>query len=100
MLDMFKKIDEELQKTETNNIEPCENREENLLTLIETLGGEEQALLEEKTQLANMEEQLQLKLREEIEAKKHRIENLKNEIPELKQRCEALAKALDIQVQK
>jgi len=100
MLDMFKKIEEEQQKTELNNIEPCENREENLLTLIETLGGEEQALLEEKAQLANMEEQLQLKLREEIEAKKHRIENLKNEIPELKQRCEALAKALDIQVQK
>ncbi len=101
MLDMFKKLDEEeQQKTEMNNAEPCENREENLLTLIEALGGEEQALLEEKAQLLNMEEQLQLKLREEIEAKKHRIENLKNEIPELKQRCEALAKALDIQVQK
>ena len=100
MLDMFKKIEEEQQKAEMNNIEPCENREENLLSLIETLGGEEQALLDEKAQLANMEEQLQLKLREEIEAKKHRIENLKNEIPELKQRCEALAKALDIQVQK
>ena len=100
MLDMFKKIEEEQQKTEMSNTEPCENREENLLTLIETLGGEEQALLEEKAQLASMEEQLQLKLREEIEAKKHRIENLKNEIPELKQRCEALAKALDIQVQK
>jgi predicted RNase H-like nuclease (RuvC/YqgF family) len=100
MLDMFKKIEEEQQKTEMNNTEPCENREENLLTLIETLGGEEQALLEEKAQLANMEEQLQLKIKEEIEAKKHRIENLKNEIPELKQRCEALAKALDIQVQK
>ena len=100
MLDMFKKIEEEQQKTELNNIEPCENREENLLTLIETLGGEEQALLEEKAQLANMEEQLQLKIREEIEAKKRRIEDLKNEIPELKQKCEALAKALDIQVQK
>ena len=101
MLDTFKKFDEEEeQKTEINNTEPCENREENLLTLMETLGGEEQALLEEKAQLANMEEQLQVKLREEIEAKKHRIENLKNEIPELKQRCEALAKALDIQVQK
>ena len=101
MLDIFKKFDEEEeQKTEINNTEPCENREENLLTLMETLGGEEQALLEEKAQLANMEEQLQVKLREEIEAKKHKIENLKNEIPELKQRCEALAKALDIQVQK
>ena len=101
MLDIFKKFDgEEEQKTEINNTEPCENREENLLTLMETLGGEEQALLEEKAQLANMEEQLQFNLREEIEAKKHRIENLKNEIPELKQRCEALAKALDIQVQK
>ena len=89
------KSDEEL-----NNAAPCENREENLLSVLETLGGEEQSLLQEKSQLLDIEEKLRLKIREEIEAKKHRIENLKNEIPELKQRCEALAKALDIPVQK
>jgi predicted RNase H-like nuclease (RuvC/YqgF family) len=99
MLDMFKKTEEEQQSTEAN-IEPCENKEENLLTLIETLEGEEQTLLEEKAQLTIIEEQLQLKLREKIEAKQHKIDDLKNEIPELKQRCEALARALDMPVQK
>jgi predicted RNase H-like nuclease (RuvC/YqgF family) len=89
------KSDEEL-----NNAAPCENREENLLSVLEALGGEEQSLLQEKSQLAAMEEVLRQKIRDEIEAKKHRIEDLKNEIPELKQRCEALAKALDIPVQK
>jgi predicted RNase H-like nuclease (RuvC/YqgF family) len=99
MFDVFKKPEEEQQNGEMIT-EPCENKEENLLSVLEALGVEERALLEEKTQLLNMEEQLQLKLREEIEAKKHRIENLNNEIPGLKQKCEALAKALDIQVQK
>lgn len=100
MFEVFKKPDEEQQNGELTNAEPCENREENLLSVLEALGVEERALLEEKTQLVSMEEQLQLKLREEVEAKRHRIENLNSEIPELKQRCEALAKALDIQVQK
>ena len=93
MFDVLKS-DEEL-----NNAESYENREENLLSVLETLGGEEQSLLQEKSQLVDIEEKLRLKIREEIEAKKHRIENLKHEIPELKQRCEVLAKALDIPVQ-
>jgi hypothetical protein len=47
-----------------------------------------------------MEETLKQKIKDEIEIKKHKIENLKYAIPELKQRCEALAKIITIPVQK
>jgi HEAT repeat protein len=80
--------------------EPCQNEEENILSILEALEGQEQVLLTEKSQLVSMEETLTQRIREEIEIRRHRIENLKHEIPELKQRCEVLAKALDIPVQK
>ncbi|MBN1358074.1 hypothetical protein JW988_04820 [Candidatus Bathyarchaeota archaeon] len=80
--------------------EPFENKESDMLSLLESLGGEERTLVAEKSQLVTMEENLRQKIIDEIEVKRHRIENLKYEIPELRQRCEALAKALDIPIQK
>jgi predicted RNase H-like nuclease (RuvC/YqgF family) len=68
--------------------------------MLEELGGEEQVLLAERAQLVNTEETLRQKVREEINIRRSKIENLKHEIPELKQRCETLAKALDMPVQK
>ena|GEM_PF-1469790 len=122
MFEMFKKPDEEQNNEEMNLVGPCENTEENneeenqseemntqklcentendYLSTLEALAGEEKSLLAEKSQLMNMEETLRQKIINEIEAKKYRIENLKNEIPELKQRCEFLAKLLDIPVQR
>ena len=128
MFDIFKKLDEdqnngELNTTETSenveekiileeNIqketpseelpiqEPSQNQEENILSTLQSLEEEERTLLLERSQLANMEETLAQRAREEAEFKRHRIENLKHEIPELKQRCEALAKALDMPIQK
>lgn len=124
MFDVFKKPDEEqdyveVEATETNEIsevtveapkekqseevktqEPFESAEADLLDRLITLGGQERTLIAEKSQLLDMEETLKQKIIDEIEVKRHRIENLKYEIPELKQRCEALAKALDIPVQK
>ena len=123
MFDMLKKLDEEQNNGEPSteehceNLEedikevnpseeiitanePCQNEEENILSMLETLGGEEKSLIAEKLQLINMEETLKQKIRDEIEIKRHMIENLRHEIPELKQRCEVLAKALEIPVQK
>jgi predicted RNase H-like nuclease (RuvC/YqgF family) len=123
MFDMFKKLDEEQNNGEPSteeqceNLEetikeenaseeiitanePCQNEEENILSMLETLEGEEKSLIAEKLQLINMEETLKQKIRDEIEVKRHKIENLRHEIPELKQRCEVLAKALEIPVQK
>jgi hypothetical protein len=68
--------------------------------MLEALGGEERTLIAEKSQLLTMEETLRQRIKDEIEVKRHRIENLKYEIPELRQRCEALAKALDIPIQR
>ena len=84
------------QKTQ----EPFETAEGDMLSMLEALGGEERTLVAEKSQLVTMEENLRQKIIDEIEVKRHRIENLKYEIPELRQRCEALAKALDIPIQK
>jgi predicted RNase H-like nuclease (RuvC/YqgF family) len=93
-------ITEENPSEEMNTQEPCQSEEEPILSMLETLEGEEKSLIAEKLQLINMEETLKQKIREEIEIKRQQIENLKHEIPELKQRCEALAKALEIPVQK
>jgi predicted RNase H-like nuclease (RuvC/YqgF family) len=122
VFDIFKKLEEEQNNEEQNTAELEQNPEENcreeeqsaepttqesfekteadFLSTLEALGGEERTLITEKSQLLNMEETLKQRIIEEIEIKRHRIENLKYEIPELKQRCEALAKALDIPVQK
>jgi hypothetical protein len=125
---IFKKLDEEQNNGELNTAEPCEiieetiaveesiteknpneelttqepyqNKEENILFVLKALGEEERLLLSERSQLVNMEETLTQRAREEVEFKRHRIENLKHEIPELKQRCEFLAKALDMPIQK
>lgn len=121
MFDIYKKLDEE-QNREQNTVEPFENVESkheeekqsqetspqesfektelDMLSTLDALGGEERVLLAEKSQLLNMEETLKQKIRDEIEVKRHKIENLKYEIPELRQRCEALARVLKIPVQK
>jgi predicted RNase H-like nuclease (RuvC/YqgF family) len=93
-------VKEEPQSAEVKTPEPFESKEADLLATLEALGGEEKTLVAEKSQLLDMEETLRQKIIDEIEVKRHRIENLKYEIPELKQRCEALAKVLDIPVQK
>jgi predicted RNase H-like nuclease (RuvC/YqgF family) len=100
-----RKILEETPKEKNTSEKPntlviFESTEENILSMLEALGGEEKQLLAEKTQLLNMEETLRQKIQDEIEIKRNRIENLKYEIPELRQRCETLAKVLNIPVQK
>ena len=80
--------------------ESFESTKADVLATLESLGAEERILIVEKSQLQNMEETLKQKIIDEIEVKRHRIEYLKYEIPELKQRCETLAKALDIRVKK
>jgi len=100
VFEMFTKPDEEHNNGELNTVASCENTENSILSALQPLDGEEKALLAEKSRPLNMEETLRQKIRYEIEAKKHRITNLKNEIQELRQRCEALAKSLHIPVQK
>ena len=78
--------------------EPQANAEENLTTTLETLKQEESFLLRQKQQLVSIGEQLRLRTLEEIEKTKQRINALKTEIPDLKQKCESLAKTLEIPV--
>lgn len=109
MLDIFKKNPEEEQKaSEQEQVKSIDEQkaaqerdaEETILSMLQRLSEEEHLLTTEKSQLADMEEKLRVKIIDEIETKKRKIEDLKTEIPELKQKCENLAKALDIPVYK
>jgi len=59
MFEMFKKPDEEHNNGELNTAEPCENTENDYLSTLQALNGEEKALLAEKTQLVNLEQEAQ-----------------------------------------
>ena len=76
------------------------NGEEKVLSELKKLEEERSALLKEKRQLENTENTLRQTVKEEIKVRKQQIEKLKIEISNLKQRCEALAKLLDIPIQK
>ena len=90
---------QEPEQLEVNQpLEEQKTTEESLPTTLETLKQEENALLDQKTQLLSIEERLRLKTLEEIEKTKQRINGLKVDIPELKQKCESFAKALEIPV--
>ena len=91
---------EEPEQLEANQPteEPQNTAAESLPTTLESLKQEESTLLDQKTQLLSIEERLRLKTLEEIEKTKQRINGLKVEIPELKQKCESFAKALEIPV--
>jgi|YelNatPaOPRAMG01_1025707.scaffolds.fasta_scaffold02441_19 predicted enzyme involved in methoxymalonyl-ACP biosynthesis len=97
MLDLFKKNS---QDDEPKNSEQADNTPSDPLAILEKLSEEEAMLLNEKTALLDTEEKLWHKVNEAIQTKKQRIEQLKSEIPELKQRCESLAKILEIPVYK
>jgi predicted RNase H-like nuclease (RuvC/YqgF family) len=93
-------VEEETLSEQLITQKPYQTEKEKILSMLEELSFEEKALLAEKAQLVNMEENLRQRLREEIDIKQNKIKNLKHEIPELRQRCEVLARALDIPVQK
>jgi len=92
MFELFKKKEHEEQNDGEEKGEP--------LTVLQELEREENALLEKKRDLLNIEDELQLKIREEMEARKRRIEALNNEIAELRHQCEEFANVLNIPVRK
>ena len=94
------KMTEDIPNIELKLDESDPNEEIPALVELETLEEEWKKLLEEKTQLEKTEKMLRKKVIEEIEAKKRKIETLGKQIPVLKQRCENLAKMLDIKIQK
>jgi hypothetical protein len=83
---------------ESKTIEETGKKTLNLSETLESLRQEEAALMDQKSQLLNIEEHLWLRIIEEMESRKQRIDNLKTEIPELKQKCTQLAKILEIPV--
>lgn len=96
---LFKKKKEKKKQKQCEQKNTREEKGE-LPTVLQELEKEENALLQQKRDLLNIEEELQLKIREEIEARKHRIETLKNETVELKRQCEELTNLINIPVPK
>lgn len=74
--------------------------EQTVFSMLETLIEEEKELLNQKNQLLDMEETLKKRIIDEIEAKKTKVAYLQNELPTIKQRCEQLAKVLEIPIVK
>lgn len=83
-------------KGENKPQEPLADGEGKMLSELETLEEEWDALSEEKRRLEDAEKTLRQRVKKEIEVRKQRIDRKKNEIFDLKQRCETLAKLLDI----
>lgn len=77
---------------------PHHMNKENLMVLLGTLKQEENFLTIQKQQLVSNRERLRLRTIEEIEKTKTRITGLRSEIPELKQECQDMAKALKVLV--
>jgi hypothetical protein len=105
MLDLFKKEPEAGTNIFQKEAVPAPpeqkiSEEENLLSMFEHLSEEEKTLINEKTALLQVKEKMRIQIEEQIEAKRRAIENLKTQIPEIKQKCETLAKALEIPVYK
>ena len=74
--------------------------EQTVFSMLETLIEEEKELLNQKNQLLDMEETLKKRIIDEIETKKTRVTYLQNELPTIKQRCEQLAKVLEMPIVK
>ncbi len=92
-----------LAKLKTIRKKPTEmnkTNEQTVFSILKNLIDEEKTLIDQKNQLLDMEETLKKRIISEIDAKKNRVTYLQNELPEIKQRCEQLAKVLEIPVVK
>lgn len=68
---------------------------DNALQLFEELEKETRTLCEEKTSLLSIEEELMLRINEEVEKGRQKKEQLKAEVEGLRRRCEELASFLN-----
>ena len=78
-----------------NNIVECDKSV--IYKTIDELEQENKWLHDEKMNLLNIEAKLQARVSVEVENKKHENEELKQDIEQLKRRCEALTQFLNKQ---
>ena len=90
---MFGKVekDSDLESESPNSINDLD-----LLTSLQKMKTEEQALIEQKQRLVATEQNLHNKLVKEMERKKIAIKNLKTEILDHINRCEELSQVLGV----
>jgi len=86
--------DEKFLADEEKSLLMQEVEEDETALVLQKLGSEEASLREQKENLSSLKEQLQLRVKEEIELRKNSIQKLKTEITDLKGECEKLSKSL------
>jgi hypothetical protein len=89
----LKKEDENTPAREERYLARKDNEDdEAAFALLQKLETDEARLSEQKEHLSSLFEQLQLKVREEIENKKCRVQILNSEVTDLKIKCEKFAR--------
>ncbi len=95
MAKLFSKNEEEkFLVDEGKSLSMQDDGEDETALVLKKLGSEEASLREQKENLSSLKEQLQLRVKEEIELRKSSIQKLKTEITDLKGECEKLSKSL------
>jgi hypothetical protein len=94
MAKVFPKRDEqESQDVEETSLSKL-NYEEEIALVLQQLSNEEATLREQKENLDLLREQLQKKVKEEIDNRRNIIQKLKSEVKDLKIDCEKLSRSL------
>jgi hypothetical protein len=89
----LKKEDENTLAIEEGDLAREDNvDDEAAFAVLQKLETDETRLSEQKEHLSLLFEQLQLKVREEIEIRKRRVQKLNSEVTDLKMKCEKFAR--------
>ena len=72
--------------------------DDDFLKTLKSLEVHEAALTEQKADLEFLVNQLETKIKEEVEKKKRKVEKLNSEVSDLKRRCEKFAKSFNSEV--
>jgi hypothetical protein len=89
-----KNEDEQFLVDEEKSLLTEDDGEDETALVLQKLGSEEASLREQKENLSSLKEQLQLRVKEEIDLRRSSIQKLKTEITDLKGECEKLSKSL------
>jgi hypothetical protein len=78
-------------------IQDSSNSEEEIPDSFESLEIQERNLTEQKEHLKALLDELETKAKEEIEKRKRKVERLNSDVSSLKQRCEKIAKWINLE---
>ena len=87
----LKKEERKTLSSQEENIEQDNSDEEDIFKSIKNLDAAADNLIEQKTHLTALLNQLETKAEEEVEKRKRKVEKLNSEVLDLKRKCEKYA---------